>query len=240
MSPRVNRAPHQVIRYAPALRLARRLGASARILEVGSGREGIGTWLRRSFVGVDLSFAGPPAARLLAVRADACRLPFADATFDVVVCVDVVQDLPKSLVSAVCDELARVAHGLVVLVVPCGTAAEASDAELVTWCRVHGIEPPEWLTAQFRSGLPAPGDIAAALSRHGRLVCAGNTSVRWHERMFRWEHRMQRWHVMTLAQPVLRAWGRNAPFELPGRNGTYRFSFTLETHATSSPPRRAP
>lgn len=236
----MHRAPHQVVRYAPVLRRARRLVPGARVLEVGSGVEGIGTWLRRRFVGVDLAFSGATLAHLDAVRADATRLPFPDDTFDLVACVDVLQDLPHELVPAVCDEMARVARGVVVVVTPSGVEAERSDRNMLDWCGMHRIDPPQWLRDHVHHGLPSPDAVGRALLRHGRVVRADNTSVEWHERLFRAEHVLRSWRAMTVLQPVLRAWGRTVPFELPGRPPAYRFSFTLETHATSSPPRRAP
>ena len=239
MNRRVHRAPHQVVRYAPALRAARRLAPGARVLEVGSGVEGIGTWLRRRFVGVDISFAGATIAHLDPVRADATRLPFPDRSFDLVACVDVLQDLPHEVVPDACHEMARVARGAVVVVTPSGFEAERSDRNMLDWCGMRGVDPPDWLRQHVHHGLPSPDAIGQALVRHGRVVRADNTSVAWHERLFRAEVALRRRRAMAALQPVLRAWGRTVPFELPGRPPAYRFSFTLETHATSSPPRRA-
>ena len=88
-SGKFHRAPHQVVRYAPILELLRRLRPGGRVLEVGSGSEGVGTWWTRPFVGVDLEFTQRIARPLRPVRADAVRLPFRSRVFDVVLCIAV-------------------------------------------------------------------------------------------------------------------------------------------------------
>src|SRR4029079_14540146 len=106
---RIHRAPHQLVRYAPVLRACRMLPPGARVLAVGAGGEGLGTWYRRPFVGADPAFVGPRLPTLLAVAADGTRLPFADRTFDLVACVDVLPELPEDVIASMCVEMARVA-----------------------------------------------------------------------------------------------------------------------------------
>jgi SAM-dependent methyltransferase len=220
------------------LRSVRTLRPGARVLEVGSGVEGLGTWDRRRFVGADLAFTGPPLPWLHAVVANGTRLPFPDRSFDLVACVDVLPELPRDLVSPICAEMARVARGSVVIVSVCGEDAERSNRRTMEWCRRHGHPPPEWLVHLVDTGVPAVADIESALASHGRVTTAPNTSAAWHERLFRLEHRLRLIHAMTALQPVLRLVGRVAPFELPGRGPVYRWRFRLDTQATGSPPAR--
>jgi SAM-dependent methyltransferase len=235
---RIHRAPHQVVRYAPVLRAVRGLREDARILEVGSGAEGLGTWERRPFVGADLAFPRSRLPRLRAVVADGSHLPFPDRTFDLVACVDVLTDVPRSLVAPICSEMARVARGSVVVVNVCGRDAEASDRGNLEWCRRHGIVPPAWLVQQVGRGTAPIDEVEDALGPFGRLQRAPNTSVAWNDRLFRLEQRMRRARLMTAAQPVIQAWGRLRPSELGGSGPTYRWRFTLEVQETSSPPAR--
>ena len=237
-APWIHCAPHQVVRYAFVLRSLRRLPASARLLEVGSGPRGIGSWSGRPLVGVDLAFDRRPKDPLVPVAADAVALPFRDGAFDLVFCVDVLPDVPRDLLRPVCAEMARVARpgATVVVVSPCGPDAEESDRRMLRWLRGHGIRPEPWLPRQVEQGLASVEDVAAALAPWGRVTTEPNTSVRWHERLLRLEARIRRYHGMTALQPAVIAWGRLAPRELPGRTPTYRWRFVLETGATSSPP----
>src|SRR5262245_4090374 len=141
-SPRIHRAPHQLVRYAPVLRACRSLPAGAQVLEVGSGVEGLGTWYRDPFVGVDLAFVGPILATLRPVIADGTRLPFPSRSVDVVACVDVLPELPRHLLAPICEEMARVCRGSVVVVSVAGSDADRSNARILAWHERHGLQPP--------------------------------------------------------------------------------------------------
>ena len=235
---RIHRAPHQLVRYAPVLRAARTLGPSGRILEVGSGVEGLGTWIRRPFVGADLAFVGARVPWLRAVVADGTRLPFPDRAFDLVACVDVLPELPPEVLVPICQEMVRVARGSVVVVSVAGDEADRSNRRTLEWCRAHRVEPPDWLVDLVRDGAPTVGEIVRALSGHGPVATGPNTSAAWNERLFRLEHGLRRIRAMTALQPALRLAGRVAPLELPGRGPVYRWWFRVDTQATASPPAR--
>jgi SAM-dependent methyltransferase len=206
------------------------------VLEVGSGVEGLGTWYRRPFVGADPAFVGPRLPTLLAVAADGTRLPFADRTFDLVACVDVLPELPEDVIASMCVEMARVARGSVVVVSVCGEDADRSNSRVLDWCVRHGVERPDWLEDLVEQGAPSVRSIGDALAPYGRLTVAPNTSTAWNERLFRIEHFLRRAHLMTVAQPVIR-WGGARPVELGGRGGpVYRWRFVLDVSASASPP----
>jgi hypothetical protein len=220
------------------LRLARALPIGARILEVGSGVEGLGTWYRGPFVGVDLAFLGPRLPTLHPVVADGARLPFPDRCFDLVANVDVLPELPRDIVGPMCTELARVARGHVVVVSVSGTDAVRSDRRMLDWCRRHHFTPPEWLVHHVEFNLPTVREIEAALQAYGRVTILPNTSTTWNERLFKTEHRLRRIHAMSAIQPPLRLAGRIAPIDARGSGPVYRWTFRLDTQATASPPMR--
>ncbi|MFA5891768.1 MAG: class I SAM-dependent methyltransferase [Actinomycetota bacterium] len=236
---RVHRAPHQVLRYAPVLRVLRELPADARVLEVGSGSEGIGTWWDRPFIGVDLAFSHRPMRHMRAVVADGLRLPFPDGSFDAVVCVAVLTHVVGCR-EALLDECLRVCRGSVVAVTPCGEEAALSDLRNAQWSARAGHPVPSWLDDQIRSGPPTSANIREMLGVHGDLVEIPTISVAAHERLFRAEQRMRRVRgAMTLTQPLLRAWGRVGPASRANDGPPYEVCFVLRRQRIVSPPRRS-
>jgi SAM-dependent methyltransferase len=201
----------KVVRYAQVLRRLRELPTDATILEVGSGASGLGTWSNRAFVGVDLTFETFPVPHMRPVTADAAHLPFPDDRFDLVVCVDVLQELPRATLEPACVELARVARGAAVIVAACGPEAEAADRRTMRWCEGRGIVPPAWLPGQIRRGLPPPEAIRSILAPYGRLREGSNRSVAWQQWAVRTELRPALRYLRAAAAPFLRVWGRLAP-----------------------------
>ena len=236
---RPHRAPHQIPRYAPVVRLLRTLPPGARVLEIGSGSEGIATWWRRPFVGLDLHFDYRMARNLRPVFGDATRTPFPDDTFDLVVCVAVLVHLEgDGTVEQVCSEIGRVTRGRAVIVTPCGDEANRSDLRMLDWSRARGFEPKQWLLDQIARG-PLDGEsVTQPLARYGHVRIGTTLSVPWNERFFRAEQRMRQLRgTMTAAQPLLRGWGWVAGRELDGGGAPYERSFVLSKGETSSPPR---
>jgi SAM-dependent methyltransferase len=217
------------MRYAPILRALRDLEPGARVLEVGCGSEGLGTWWSGRYFGVDLRFEFTLHGDLIAARADATKLPFPDATFDLVVCPGVMTVLEGSLPIA-CHEIARVTRGSAVVVSPSGAHAEELDRENARWCRAHGVRMPSWFEDQVERGLPDPKLIRTSLASSGGVVSEGTTiSVAWMRRVFRVEQRMRQLHAMTAIQPILRGKiGAALARELSGGATAYERWFRLE------------
>lgn len=96
------------VRYYPLVDLLANPGAET-ILEVGSGSLGLGEFVRRKFVGCDLTFEGGQRARtILPVSASGTRLPFRDASFGLVVCLDTMEHVPRHKREPFVRELLRV------------------------------------------------------------------------------------------------------------------------------------
>jgi SAM-dependent methyltransferase len=115
-------------RIVPPVRtlFERHIPASAKCLDVGCGDgRTSGLWLSqngRSYLGVDVSSAAVDMARNAGLEAqvidDAARLPFADAAFDAVVCIEVLEHLFEARDAAA--EMARVLRpgGVAIVSVP--------------------------------------------------------------------------------------------------------------------------
>lgn len=69
-------------------------------------------------VALDLSRPSIDDGRVATVQGDACHLPFANDSFDLVACCEVLEHIPPPLLTSACAELARVARGSVIIGVP--------------------------------------------------------------------------------------------------------------------------
>ena len=101
-------------------------GEEIRILDIGAGGVGVSALLpgrRYRIVLLDLDVARLKAvscdARRQVVHADACRLPFADDSFDFVVSCDNLEHIPRPLRPVYFAECRRVARRAVLIHVPC-------------------------------------------------------------------------------------------------------------------------
>ena len=115
------------------------------------------------------------------VQADASALPFADARFDAVVALDVIEHMPVHLRAKAAAEMARVAGRLVVIACPLDQpwVHEAEDAANGVWRNYFGEDYP-WLEEHKEFGLVAGDQIEQALVESGCMVLRfgqGDTAV---------------------------------------------------------------
>jgi SAM-dependent methyltransferase len=112
-------------RYSKILKELKNISSTGkiRILDVGSGGEGIARFLKYSdeyerynIVLVDIGKSKVENVKLgIPVVADGCNLPFKDHTFDVVTSVDAVEHIPKEIRRKFLEELKRVTKNAVLL-----------------------------------------------------------------------------------------------------------------------------
>jgi SAM-dependent methyltransferase len=154
-------------------RLRARLGRPLRVLDVGDWNG-----LAERFCPDDLAVCLDPDGRgsRRYVQADGRELPFADASFDVVACLDALEHVPASERASVAAELRRVAAHAVVVAVPTadgGTAA--NEAALERFVRdVLGGEQQQ-LREHRERGLPTAAEARGWLAADG-WSCADTPS----------------------------------------------------------------
>lgn len=153
-----------LLRYAPVVDLVRgpdgRLASS--VLDVGCGPHGLACAMPEAeFTGVDVLFPERVAPTMTAVRADPGPLPFADAAFGTVVCLDVLEHVPAPERAGLVAELARVAAERVVVACPVQEAQRVDDHIRSTY-RLTGQAEPVWLREHYEEGLPSAASVAAA------------------------------------------------------------------------------
>jgi SAM-dependent methyltransferase len=134
------------------------------IAEIGSGSAGITEFLDHPVTGVDPAFertaerANPRLTRVLGSAAD---LPFADATFDVVLCLEMMEHLPHELRAPSVQEMLRVLRpgGRLVLTFPADATATRLDTKLnAAFRKKKGMDHP-WAVEHLQHGVPATEEI---------------------------------------------------------------------------------
>lgn len=177
---------NQLVRYAPLLRLLR--GEPGTLLEVGSGADGIASYLRRRAFGLEIDFGGPPGEWLIPVRGTATHLPFADRSVDTVLIMDTMEHIPPPLRRAALDEAMRVARARVVVGGPMGPRARAADVALAAHYEKRGLELPSWLREHLQERAPDVEDVAEPFRESGWDVrVEGNENVRAHVGLLKFE-----------------------------------------------------
>lgn len=166
--------PQIAMRYLPVVDYInskfRIQNSELKILEVGSGGLGIAPYLKMSMTGVDKEFEPPFHPMLKRVSGDATKLIFLNNSFDVVISMDMLEHLPKSLRQKAISEMVRVAQSAVVIGVPCGNVSALHDQWVQdSYKRQHGREFP-FASEQLGFGLPEKEEIVQYLNTASRLV----------------------------------------------------------------------
>ena len=155
----------QAIRFGAILALPEFAGEGT-ILEVGSGSQGISSFLFNKVVGVDVVFTDTPATGLMAVRASALHLPLRNCSFHRVVCSDMMEHLTALERPAALQELLRVTKGFLFIACPCDAGARRTDERLMKLYHWLGIRPPEWLEEHLLKRIPDSQEIEGLLSEN--------------------------------------------------------------------------
>lgn len=161
------------LRYDAVLQLlAERWRPGIRVLEVGSGSGGVTEYLQHPVTGVDPAFertSDRSTAWLEQLPGRATALPVGDASFDAVLCVEVVEHLSAAEREPALREMVRVLRpgGRLIVTFPADETARELDSWLDARYRArHGVPHP-WVVEHLAEGHPRTDDVAAALRRAG-------------------------------------------------------------------------
>ena len=242
---------NQLVRYEPVVQLVREL-ENASVLEVGSGSAGLARWLGdRPVTALDTSFDDygarddTPPRDGTSVRGDAMDMPFPDASFDVVVALDVLEHIARIDRPRVLAELARTARRRVVVGCPTGCAAFEADERLAERLTRRGHDlTGTWLAEHLERGFPTDEELVEPLRPFGVVRTFGNENIRAHERLMAIEATrpgliVTRWIVRALAAGVRRPTSLRARllWVIRGRDEepTYRTIVVLDRQADRDP-----
>jgi hypothetical protein len=233
------------LRYVPVAEMIRKSGLSARrILEVGSGANGIQPYLRNNYeilVGTDIDFPGDKGPLEHRVVADATRLPFAAESFDVVVCLDVLEHMTPERRGSAILEMLRVARETVYIGFPAGRGAQLQDELLDrVYAEERGHRYP-FLVEHLQHPLPSEDDLHRALEQSGKVRLPVKVYRNQNLKMREW---LMRWGFISRS-PARRFFGRRVallffPILLRLNLGTcYRRIYRIEVADRPQNPKRA-
>jgi hypothetical protein len=177
---------NQLVRYAPLLK--RLEGETGSILEIGSGPDGIASYLRRQCVGLEINFHTTPDPYLIPVAGTATHLPFTDRAFDIVLIMDTMEHIPVELRADAISEAGRVCRGTLIVGGPMGAAARTADDRLASHYAMKGIELPDWLREHLTRRAPDVNEVRDWMSDAGfEVVVEPNEGLRNHMALMRFE-----------------------------------------------------
>jgi len=137
------------------------------VLEIESGSPGIAELLQREVTVITANRQAGPSPWVTPVTGSLHKLPFADNSFDYVICADTLKHLDKSVRGQVIAELARVTRQQVIISMPCGDMAKQSDQALSAAFRRMGSGTPPWLTDGVTHQLPSVAEMMGLLAGLG-------------------------------------------------------------------------
>lgn len=190
----VRRSPHAAlwrwnydirVRYAPVAREVR-LQNSAKdwtVLDVGCGEMGIAPWLTGwSVTGLDRSACVRLAPAARALRGSVVQLPFLDRSWDVVICVDVLEHLSPADRELALRELMRVVRQLLIVAHPAGERARLADERFRDAFGSPPNTAPQWLQEHLSHKYPDEDLVLCWLREREQLAAAavqafGNESL---------------------------------------------------------------
>ena len=119
------------------------------IMEIGSGKVGITSYLKQQVIGVDITFNDYPSLGYLKEHIyDGSTLEYQDNSYDYVISVDMLEHVPETKRKKIIEEMLRVTKKFMILAFPCSNKSilyekaesvsmrELSESNLVD-CKHH-------------------------------------------------------------------------------------------------------
>lgn len=169
---------NQYIRYAY---IANKLGGGnfKRVLEVGSGSQGISELYPYTFTGLDRStddYSGSKhsvAKNMHFVQGDVFRMPFKDHSFDMVFSVDMLEHLPIHKRKKAIHEMIRVSKKYIIVAFPCSKCARKIDSFLlrlrVFFNKLRLMRKLPWLEEHINNGFSQEDEIVKSLRKEKNI-----------------------------------------------------------------------
>ncbi|MDP3888451.1 MAG: class I SAM-dependent methyltransferase [bacterium] len=166
------------LRYRHVVRLLNKNGLKEKdtLLEVGSGPAGLTRYLKREITGLDKEFPKETSPFLKPITGSAVKLPFISKSFDHIICLDVIEHLPRQNRRKAIVEMLRVAKQDVILAMPIGKLAQKQDELLQNQCLETHSEKGV-LAEHLKYGLPSQEEMTQAILK-GAHSCRKKVKIR--------------------------------------------------------------
>ena len=113
---------NQAIRYIPIKKHIEKIQGNIynttnnpRILEIGSGCNGIGEYISTQFIGCDVSFNKKINVNLVPLKCSGEYLPFKDNTFELIISSDMLEHIESKKRTQVINEMVRVSKEKIII-----------------------------------------------------------------------------------------------------------------------------
>lgn len=158
------------MRYIPVMNILKKYSYLnlKKILEVGSGANGLGDYISFDFIGCDVKFEGKINPKLHPILCSAESLPFKDNSFEVVISLDMLEHI-KDRKDKVVNELIRVAKERIIIAFPCGEKSKRCDQMIALWYKLIYRKYPNWLSEHLENELPSENQIQRILNNKRKI-----------------------------------------------------------------------
>lgn len=171
------------LRYYPVVEVLRQKRVT-KVLEVGSGINGISDFFKGQVVGVDVNFSrlsGAKNPNITHKVGSITKIPVADSSINFVICIDTLEHLPPSWRKKGLQELLRVTKsgGTVIIGFPSGYLSLQAEKIINSLYRLVQKRDHPWLAEHFVSGLPSLQATIRELRELGgnRVKVTGNVNL---------------------------------------------------------------
>jgi SAM-dependent methyltransferase len=159
-----------MLRYAPIVDKLSGCAIDARILEIGSGVIGVAPFVdKHTVIGIDSRSMKQAIAphNLQLVQASAMNAPFADNSFDYVLCVDVLEHVPSADRDGLIKEALRITKGTLFIATPSGV--RTAQAERLLYAVLAPLyrafeKDLSFLREHLENGLPEREDLLRVIT----------------------------------------------------------------------------
>ena len=156
------------IRYRPIVQIIRKSKKEApSIIDIGSGKVGITSFLKQKVIGVDIAFDDNPSLGLLEEKLyNGSKLEYLDNSFDFVISVDTLEHIPRDGRGEIIAEMLRIAKKYIIFAFPCSERSQFYEKKLEISYMQRGLPIPKYLIEHKKCGLPDENEIIRIIKQN--------------------------------------------------------------------------
>ncbi len=158
------------LRYKPIVRFLKSESRKLTVCEIGSGSFGVGPYLKRDFIGVDLNFSDSKSKYLVPQKLSATSLPKTwTSKFDAVISIDMLEHIPLGKRRSVVFEMARITKKYAFVSFPTSRISSLTDLVLRKYYKKTHGEELDFLLEHEKYPLPSVKNVIADFRKQAKL-----------------------------------------------------------------------